>query len=102
MSLGSTHPLTEMNARKLLVGGKGRPASKADLTAICESIVYKMWEPRRLTALWAFTACYLLPFIECYSIMIGLWIGGAPHYKYVHLAYKLAEINLVNEGTNRN
>jgi hypothetical protein len=26
---------------------------KADnLTAICESIVYKMWEPQRLTILW--------------------------------------------------
>jgi hypothetical protein len=23
-----------------------------------ESIVYKMWEPRRLTTLWASTACY--------------------------------------------
>jgi hypothetical protein len=30
-------------------GGKGRLAGKADnLTAICEQIVYKMWEPRRL------------------------------------------------------
>jgi hypothetical protein len=26
--------------------------------AMCEPIVYKMWEPRRLTALWASTACY--------------------------------------------
>jgi hypothetical protein len=33
-------------------GGKGRPARKADnLTAICEPIVYKTWEPRRLTTL---------------------------------------------------
>jgi hypothetical protein len=29
-----------------------------NLTAICESIVLKMWEPRRLTTLWAFTTCY--------------------------------------------
>jgi hypothetical protein len=30
---------------KNLPGGKGRPARKADnLTAICEPIVYKMWE----------------------------------------------------------
>jgi hypothetical protein len=29
-------------------------ARKADnLTAICEPIVYKIWEPRRLTHLWA-------------------------------------------------
>jgi hypothetical protein len=27
-------------------------------TAICEPIVLKMWEPRRLTTLWASTACY--------------------------------------------
>jgi hypothetical protein len=40
-------PLTEMSTRNL-PGGKGRPASKADnLTAICESIVENMWEPRR-------------------------------------------------------
>jgi hypothetical protein len=49
--------------------GGGRPARKADnLTAICEPIVYKMWEPRRPTNLWASTACYresftFLPFI---------------------------------------
>jgi hypothetical protein len=29
-----------------------------NLTAICEPIVLKMWEPRRLTTLWAFMACY--------------------------------------------
>jgi hypothetical protein len=55
MALGSTQPLTEMSTRKF----PGRPAHKADnLTAICESSVSKMWEPRRLTTLWASTACY--------------------------------------------
>jgi hypothetical protein len=59
MALGSTRPLTEMSTRKIPGGGKGWPARKADnLTAICEPIVYKIWEPRRLTTLWAFTACY--------------------------------------------
>jgi hypothetical protein len=39
--------------------GKARPARKADnLTAICEPIVQKMWEPQPFTPLWAFTACY--------------------------------------------
>jgi hypothetical protein len=28
------------------------------LTAIFEPIVWKMWEPRRLTTLWASTTCY--------------------------------------------
>jgi hypothetical protein len=37
MALLSTQPLTEMSAR-VLPGGKGRPARKADLTAMCEPI----------------------------------------------------------------
>jgi hypothetical protein len=46
-------PLTEMSTR---AAGAMRKAD--NLTAICEPIVYKMWEPRRLTTLWASTACY--------------------------------------------
>jgi hypothetical protein len=58
MALGSTQPLKEMSTRNL-PERKRRPAREADnLTAICEPIVEKMWEPRRLTTLWAFTACY--------------------------------------------
>jgi hypothetical protein len=58
MALRSTQPLTEMNTRNL-PAVKGRPVSKADnLTAINELIVYKIWEPRRLTTLLASTACY--------------------------------------------
>jgi hypothetical protein len=58
MALGPTQPLIEMSTRNL-TGRKGRPARGADiLTAICELIVYKMWEPRLLTTLWASTACY--------------------------------------------
>jgi hypothetical protein len=39
MYLESTQPLTEMSTRNEL-GGKGRPAPKADnLTAICQPIV---------------------------------------------------------------
>jgi hypothetical protein len=58
MALGSTQPLTEMSSKNL-PRGKGRLARKADnLAVICEATVWKMWEPRRLTILWAFTACY--------------------------------------------
>jgi hypothetical protein len=58
MSQGSTQHLTEMSTRNLPVG-KWRPVRKADnLTAICEPIVQRMWEPRRLTTIWAFTTCY--------------------------------------------
>jgi hypothetical protein len=52
MALESTQPITEMNTRNL-PGGKGRPARGADLTAICAPIVWKMWEPRYITTLWA-------------------------------------------------
>jgi hypothetical protein len=63
MSLGSTQPLTEMSTRNLR-GGKGEQALKIDdLTAICEPIFYKMWEPRRLTTLWDTMACYRDSFI---------------------------------------
>jgi hypothetical protein len=48
MTLRSTLPLTEMSTRNH-PGSKGRPTRGADnLTAICEPIVQKMWEPRRL------------------------------------------------------
>jgi hypothetical protein len=41
------------------MGYKGRPGRRADnLTAICEPTVYKIWESRYLTSLWASTACY--------------------------------------------
>jgi hypothetical protein len=40
------------------LGGKGRPARKADNDTISEPIVWKMWEAQRLTTLRAFTACY--------------------------------------------
>jgi hypothetical protein len=63
----STQPLTEMSTRNLL-GAKGKPVRKADnLTAICVSIVYKMWEPRRFTTLWASTACYRVSFTSSSS-----------------------------------
>jgi hypothetical protein len=70
MALGSTQPLTEVNTRNL-PGGKGRPARKTDnLTAIC---VEEMWEPRRHTTLWAFTACYRDSFTFLPFIFLGLF-----------------------------
>jgi hypothetical protein len=73
MALGSTQPLTEMSTR-ILPGGKRRPALKADnLTAICELIVQKMWEPRCLTTLWASKACYRdsFTFLQFYILFNG-------------------------------
>jgi hypothetical protein len=55
MTLGSSHPLTEMSTRSIREG-KGRPVRKADnLTAKLWADFYK---PQRLTTLWASTACY--------------------------------------------
>jgi hypothetical protein len=72
MALGSTQSLTEMSTRNL-PGGKGRPARGADnLAAICEPIVQKMWEPRRLTTLWVFTACYR----DSFTFFYGLYTLG--------------------------
>jgi hypothetical protein len=57
MAVGSTQLLAEMST-KHLPEGKGWPARKeGNLTIICESSVYKMWEPRSLRTLWASTAC---------------------------------------------
>jgi hypothetical protein len=54
MALGSNQPLTEMSTRNISECEE-RPTRKADnFIAICEP----MWEPRRLTNLWASTACY--------------------------------------------
>jgi hypothetical protein len=57
-ALWLTQSLREMSTRNL-PGGKGWAACKAEnLTPICELIVYKMWEPQRLTTIWASTVCY--------------------------------------------
>jgi hypothetical protein len=57
-TLGPTQPLTEISTRNLPVG-KGRLARKANnLTAICELIIWKIWEPWYFTTLWTSTTCY--------------------------------------------
>jgi hypothetical protein len=67
MALGLIQPVTEINTRNL-PAGKGRPVRKAEnLTAIYEPIVKKMWVPRRLTTLWAFTACHRDSFTSFFS-----------------------------------
>jgi hypothetical protein len=62
LGLGFTQPVTQMSTRNrkvMFLGSKVRRLRRADnLTAIFESIVYKMWEPRQ-----ASTACYKHSFI---------------------------------------
>jgi hypothetical protein len=58
MAPGSTQPLTEMSTM-ILPRSAGWPARKTDnLNAICDPNVLETWEPRCLTSLWAYTACY--------------------------------------------
>jgi hypothetical protein len=58
----------------ILPEGKGRTAIKTDnLIAICEPVVSKMWEPRRLTTLWTSMFRYrdsstFISFFEKYEI----------------------------------
>jgi hypothetical protein len=59
-----------------LPGGKGRPAPKADnLTAIRVPTVWKMWEPPRVTNLWAFMACYR----DSFTFFLTPWTTGRIH-----------------------
>jgi hypothetical protein len=58
MALGLTQPLPEMSTWNL-PGSERQPAHKADnLTANCESTVWKIRNPQHLTTLWAFMASY--------------------------------------------
>jgi hypothetical protein len=58
MTLGSTQPLTEMSTRNL-------PRHKERQARMAENLtsVSRLWEPRRLTNLWASTARYRDSFI---------------------------------------
>jgi hypothetical protein len=70
---------------KNLPGGESRPVRKADkLTAICEPIVWKMWEPRRLNTLLASMAY----FRESFTLLF--W----PHRKIAYFAPVYANENL--------
>jgi hypothetical protein len=71
MTLGLSHTLTEMSIKKYSWGrGKVRQVVKADnlTTAV---IVWKIWQPRRITTRQDYTSCYgdsftflLLPIIQ--------------------------------------
>jgi hypothetical protein len=53
MALGFTQPLTDMRNRNVMfLGSRARPArNAANLTTICEQIVWIMWDPQHLTRL---------------------------------------------------
>jgi hypothetical protein len=91
MALGLTQPLTEMSTRNL-PEGKGRPAREADnLTAIGEPIVYRLWEPRRLTTIWAFMASYKDSFFLYRHL--SLFISDAASSSHYTLKRRMTTIN---------
>jgi hypothetical protein len=65
MALGSDQPQMEPSTKNVS-GLKGRPTHFADINAICEQAVYKMWKLRCLTNLWASTVWYRDSFIFLY------------------------------------
>jgi hypothetical protein len=100
MAPGSTQPPTEMSTRNL-PGGKGRPARKADsLTTIWEPIVWKMWESRRLTILWASTVCYRNSFtfiLTCTHSRVSVYVSLPPELVLKLLTYLQTVVKLFCE-----
>jgi hypothetical protein len=71
MALDSTQSLIEISIRNLS-GVKGQFTHKAvNLTAICQPIVYKMWEPQRLNNSTVSMACYRKSFIFTFVCNAG-------------------------------
>jgi hypothetical protein len=75
-ALGWTQPVIKMSTMTL-PGSKGWLAHKADnLNANCELTVWKMWEHRCLTTLWASATCYMDSVIFFFSFLFfysGTW-----------------------------
>jgi hypothetical protein len=64
---------------------------KADnLIAICEPSVSKVWDPGRLTTLWASTACYKD------SVTIYFYFYHTVHYSFRFLSPSLPLINFIS------
>jgi hypothetical protein len=60
MVLGLSQPLTEINN-----WSRAWRQEANNPAAICETIIYKIWDSRRLTTLWYSTACYRESFTFC-------------------------------------
>jgi hypothetical protein len=81
----------------IFLGGKGWPTRRADLTAISEPIVYKMWHPRRLTTLWASTARYRDSFTFL-RINTGTNLRHAVHKTTDEISVKVTKVTKHSSG----
>jgi hypothetical protein len=65
--------------RGIFLTAKGGRIVKAEnLTAFCELIVQKMWEPQRLSTLWASTACYR----DSFTFTFTLYTRGCRNWRF--------------------
>jgi hypothetical protein len=98
MALGLTHPLTVISTRNLPLG-KERPERKTNnLIPICKPIVYKMWRRRRLTTLWALTACYKNSFTFYPSYYTHYMSGSLYPPRSDRLKYTVKFLNVCIRG----
>jgi hypothetical protein len=91
-----------MSTRNLPVG-KGRTAGKADsLTAVCEPIIYKMYEHRYLTTLWSSTACHrdsflILYLLYAWCVQVVPW-GFRKEFTWIKKAYNNPPVFVTENG----
>jgi hypothetical protein len=74
MALGLTQHLTALGTRNLSEDEEQQARKADNLAVFCPPIVYKTWEPPRLTTLWASTACYGDSF-HILNILFGAVLG---------------------------
>jgi hypothetical protein len=92
MTLGSIQPLTEISTMNLPWGGGVKGGRRVRLSTSVSSVSrfsIKMWEPRRLIALWASTACYRV------SFTFNLAFMHYSHAAYINNTSKLKKIILL-------
>jgi hypothetical protein len=94
----------------MFLGSGARPVRMADnLNAICELIVYTMWDPQHITTLLAFTACYGYSFtlyIYLYikvtgEIKIRIFSNSHYHSNKLWIYNLLLERNLCSKSRTR-
>jgi hypothetical protein len=75
----------------MFLGSRARPVRRADnVTAICEPIVYTLWDPQHLTTVQASTACY-----GDSSNLLLVYNKTAARFALVHTDYQFRIFNCI-------